>query len=123
MKQTAEHVFRHTLAAIDIPSTLARKLQRENSRICAGPTGIDLSDYREIVAIAFGKAAFAMADGLSSILAPEFPPDGILVVPALPPAHFPDGKRSSAVIPYPPQKVSRQAAPSSIASRAAMNTL
>lgn len=89
MKQTAEHVFRHTLAAIDIPSTLARKLQRENSRICAGPAGIDLSDYREIVAIAFGKAAFAMADGLSSILAPEFPPDGILVVPALPPRALP----------------------------------
>lgn len=92
MKQTAEHVFRHTLAAIDIPSTLARKLQRGNSRICAGATEIDLSDYREIVAIAFGKAAFAMADGLTSILAPEFPPDGILVVPAPPPRALPGWK-------------------------------
>ena len=33
MKQTAERVFRHTLAAIDIPAALARKLQRSDSRI------------------------------------------------------------------------------------------
>ncbi|MFZ0886121.1 MAG: DUF4147 domain-containing protein [Candidatus Acidiferrales bacterium] len=85
MKQTAEHVFRHTLEAIDVPSALARKLQRDNSHICAGPTEIDLSAFNEIVAIAFGKAAFAMAEGLTSILAPEFVPDGILVVPATPP--------------------------------------
>ncbi|MFZ0521892.1 MAG: DUF4147 domain-containing protein [Candidatus Acidiferrales bacterium] len=85
MKQTAEHVFRHTLEAIDVPSALARKLQRDNSHICAGPTEIDLSAFNEIVAIAFGKAAFAMAEGLTSILAPEFVPDAILVVPATPP--------------------------------------
>ncbi|MFZ3331576.1 MAG: DUF4147 domain-containing protein [Candidatus Acidiferrales bacterium] len=84
MKQTAEHVFRHTLQAIDIPSALARKLQRENSRICIGPAEINLSGFTEIVAIAFGKAAFAMAEGLTSILAPEFAPEGILVVPAPP---------------------------------------
>lgn len=85
MKQTAEHVFRHTLQAIDIPSALARKLQRDNSHICPGATEIDLREFNEIVAIAFGKAAFAMAEGLTSILAPEFAPDSILVVPAAPP--------------------------------------
>ncbi|MFY9802229.1 MAG: DUF4147 domain-containing protein [Candidatus Acidiferrales bacterium] len=89
MKQTAEHVFRHTLAAIDVSSALARKLQRSDSRICVGPAEIDLRDYSAIVAIAFGKAAFAMADGLTSILAPEFQPDGILVVPAPPPRALP----------------------------------
>jgi glycerate 2-kinase len=92
MKQTAEHVFRHTLEAIDVPSTLARKLQRDNSRICAGPAEIDLSDFTEIVAIAFGKAAFAMADGLARILAPEFAVDGILVVPAPPARPLPGWK-------------------------------
>ncbi|MGB2619113.1 MAG: glycerate-2-kinase family protein, partial [Candidatus Acidiferrales bacterium] len=85
MKQTAEHVFRHTLEAIDVSSALARKLQRDNSHICAGATEIDLSAFNEIVAIAFGKAAFAMAEGLTSILAPEFAPDGILVMPVPPP--------------------------------------
>ena len=84
MKRTAEQVFRHTLAAIDIPSALARKLQRCDSRICVGSTEVDLRDFDEIVAIAFGKGAFAMADGLTSILAPEFSPNGILVVPSAP---------------------------------------
>jgi glycerate 2-kinase len=92
MKQIAEHVFRHTIEAIDIPSTLARKLQRDNSHICAGPTEFDLRDFTEMVAIAFGKAAVAMADGLTSILAPEFTPDGILVVPAPPPRALPGWK-------------------------------
>jgi glycerate 2-kinase len=92
VKQTAEHVFRHTLAAIDIPAALARKLDRRGSLICAGGSDIDLSGFREIVAIAFGKAALAMARGLHEILAPEFPPDGILVVPVAPSQPLPGWK-------------------------------
>jgi glycerate 2-kinase len=85
MKKTAEHVFRHTLSAIDIPAALGRKLDRRGSLISAGGSPeIDLRGFREIVAIAFGKAALAMAQGLHEILTPEFPPDGILVVPAAP---------------------------------------
>jgi len=83
VKKTAEHVFRHTLTAIDIPAALGRKLDRRGSLISAGGSSdIDLRSFREIVAIAFGKAALAMARGLHEILTPEFPPDGILVVPA-----------------------------------------
>jgi glycerate 2-kinase len=82
VKQTAEHVFRHTLAAIDIPSALSRKLDRRGSLICGCGFDTDLSEFREIVAIAFGKAALSMARGLYEILTPEFSPDGILVVPA-----------------------------------------
>jgi len=83
VKKTAEHVFRHTLAAIDIPSALARRMDRRGLLISAGGSSdIDLSGFREIVAIAFGKAALAMARGLHEVLIPEFPPDGIVVVPA-----------------------------------------
>ena len=83
MKKTAEHVFQHTLTAIDIRAALGRKLDRRGSLISAGGSSdIDLRSFREIVAIAFGKAALAMARGLHEILTPEFPPDGILVVPA-----------------------------------------
>ena len=93
MKKTAEHVFRHTLAAIDISAALGRKLDRRGSVISAGGSSeIDLRDFREIVAIAFGKAALAMARGLHEILTPEFPPDGILVVPAPPSAPLPGWK-------------------------------
>lgn len=93
MKQVAQRIFRRTLAAIDVPAALARKLARDGSRIHAGEGSaavfIDLRPYREIVAIAFGKASFAMAEGLSAILAPEYRIDGILVVPASPPRDLP----------------------------------
>jgi glycerate 2-kinase len=82
VKDTAERIFRKTLEAIDIPTTLARRLDREGSIIRAEHAPVDLSEFREIVAIAFGKAAFAMAEGLSGVLAPEFQPEGILVGPA-----------------------------------------
>jgi hydroxypyruvate reductase len=81
------------LAAIDIPAALGRKLDRRGSLISAGGSSdIDLSGFREIVAVAFGKAALAMARGLHEILTPEFPPDGILVVPAPPASPLPGWK-------------------------------
>jgi len=93
VKKTAEHVFRHTLAAIDIAAAIGRKLDRRGSLISAGGSSeIDLRDFREIVAIAFGKAALGMARGLHDILTPEFPPDGILVVPAPPASPLPGWK-------------------------------
>lgn len=88
MKLTAQRIFRETLAGIDIRATLARKLAREGSRIHAGHAVFDLNEFREIVAIAFGKASLAMAEGLTEILAPEFQMEGILVVPALPMREF-----------------------------------
>jgi glycerate 2-kinase len=93
LKKTAEHVFRHTLTAIDIPAALERKLDRRGSLISAGVSSdIDLRGFREIVAIAFGKAALAMARGLLEILTPDFPIDGILVVPAPPSSSLPGWK-------------------------------
>jgi len=82
VKDTAKRLFLGTLAGIQIPAVLARKLNREGSSIRAAGSAIDLSEFREIVAIAFGKASFAMAEALSDVLAPEFPVDGILVGPS-----------------------------------------
>lgn len=84
MKVTAQRIFRNTLAAIDIPKILAHKMDRRGSQIRVQKTRIDLREYREIVAIAFGKAAFGMAQGLAAILTPDYPIDGILVVPSKP---------------------------------------
>jgi len=85
VKQVAQRVFRETLAAIDIPATLQRNLGRSGSRICAGDANIDLRDFAVIVAIAYGKASSAMAEGLTQVLAPEFHAEGILVAPTAPP--------------------------------------
>jgi glycerate 2-kinase len=84
VKQTAQRIFDHTLAAIDIPAALARKLARDGSRISVGSLSIDLAQNKEIVAIAFGKAALAMAQGLTEIFAPEYRIAGSLVVPSPP---------------------------------------
>jgi glycerate 2-kinase len=84
VKETAQRIFRKTLAAIDIPAALARKVARDGSRIRAGHVRLDLRGYPEIVAIAFGKAAFAMARGLHEILAPDYHVEEILVVPSPP---------------------------------------
>jgi glycerate 2-kinase len=89
VKQTAQRIFRETLAAIDIPATLERKLARNGSSIRAGDISIDLRDFRSIVAIAYGKASLAMAQGLVRILAPQYSSEGILVVPTAPPAELP----------------------------------
>ena len=85
MKDIAQRAFRRTLASIDIPQALERSLARSGSRIQAGDAEIDLRQFDSLLAIAYGKASFAMADGLSQVLAPEFPVDGILVVPSAPP--------------------------------------
>ncbi|MGA9185254.1 MAG: DUF4147 domain-containing protein [Candidatus Acidiferrales bacterium] len=95
MKETAQRIFRETLAAIRVPAAIERHLARRGSIIhlgessthprSLGRTEIDLREFREIVAIAFGKAAYGMAQGLSAALAPDFPVDGILVAPAAPP--------------------------------------
>jgi glycerate 2-kinase len=82
VKQTAQRILRETLAAIDIPASLARKLARSGSRIRAGEARIDLQEFSQIVAIAYGKASLAMARALSEVLTSPYRAEGILVVPA-----------------------------------------
>jgi glycerate 2-kinase len=89
VKELAQRIFRETLGAIDIPATLARKLDLRGSRVRVGAAEVDLREFDEVIAIAFGKAAFAMANGLAAVLAPDYPVEGILVVPAAPPIKLP----------------------------------
>jgi glycerate 2-kinase len=92
VKETAQRIFRNTLATIDIPGALEKSLACEGSCIQAGEEILDLRDFSRIVAICYGKAAFSMAQGLNNILAPDFQPEGILVVPAAPPCEIPGWK-------------------------------
>jgi len=85
VKEVAQRIFRNTLAALDISSALRRKLARHGSQVRVGEAAIDLRSFEEIVSIAIGKAAFPMADALTSILAPDFRVEGILVTPTEPP--------------------------------------
>jgi glycerate 2-kinase len=84
VKETAQRIFRATLAAIDIPETMCCKLDPSGSTICVDGERIDLRDFDEIVPIAYGKASLAMAGGLDRIIPPETRARGILVAPSAP---------------------------------------
>lgn len=88
----ARRIFQQTLAAIDIGAAIARSLERNGSRIRAGAGEIDLRDFEEIVAIAFGKASVAMAEGFQAALGPDFRAEGILVRPNLSARELPSWK-------------------------------
>jgi hydroxypyruvate reductase len=100
-KTVARRIFEHTLAAIDIPSAVQRALAREGARVYPCGIEINLNDYREIVAIAFGKASLAMAEGLHGMLAPDYAIDGIVVAPISPASSPPGWKTFLASHPVP----------------------
>ena len=82
LKQSAQEIFRATLAAIDIPSVMQRKLDRSGSRILANGVSYDLRAFDRILAVAIGKASIPMARGLAETLAPDFRAQGIVVAPS-----------------------------------------
>jgi glycerate 2-kinase len=81
LKHAALRIFRETLAAIDIPSAMRRKLGRAGSRIIVNGTPFDLAAFERICAIAIGKASVAMARGLADLLSPDLRAEGIVVAP------------------------------------------
>ena len=83
LKQIALQICRETFAAIDIPASMRRKLARAGSIIRIDGAALDLAPYKRILAIAIGKASVAMARGLSTLLAPDFHAEGVIVAPSL----------------------------------------
>jgi glycerate 2-kinase len=81
LKQAALRIFRETLAAIDIPSVMRRKLGRAGSRIFVNGAPFDLAAFERICAVAIGKASVAMARGLAESLSPNYRAEGIVVAP------------------------------------------
>jgi hydroxypyruvate reductase len=90
LKQSALRVFKETLAAIDIPAAMQRKLGRAGSQIFVNGLPFDLAAFQRIHAIAIGKASLAMAHGLYESLSPNFRAEGIVVAPTAG-SDLPDG--------------------------------
>ena len=103
MKQIAQRIFRETVAAMDVRGSVGRKLTRRGSLLEFNQKTLDLGGFREILGIAFGKAAFSMAAGFCDVLATEYRPEGILVVPAAPPRPLPGWKTFIGGHPVPDQ--------------------
>jgi glycerate 2-kinase len=82
LKELARRIFRETLAAIDIPLTMQRKLVQDGSLLRCGAMAIDLSQFKKIRVVAIGKAAHAMLDGLRVSLPRDCSFAGIASAPA-----------------------------------------
>jgi glycerate 2-kinase len=68
LKQIARRIFQETIAAIDIPGMMQRKLGREGMILHCNGTTIDLRSFSSLKVIAMGKAAHAMLEGLQLAL-------------------------------------------------------
>src|SRR5713101_6821043 len=92
LKQLARKIFHETLAAIDIPATMQRKLLRKGAVLVCGETKIDLGDFEKLRVVAIGKAAHAMVDGLAQVLAPCVRFEGVGSAPTVAHKHIPGSK-------------------------------
>jgi glycerate 2-kinase len=88
LKQLAHRIFQQTLAAIDIPVTMQRKLLRVGSRLRGGDAvsafDVDLRLFERVRVIAIGKAAHAMVEGLAAVLGTENAFEGAVAAPTEP---------------------------------------
>jgi glycerate 2-kinase len=92
LKQLARRIFQQTLAAIDIPATMRRRMSLAGTRLCCGEIDVDLRMFDRVRVIAIGKAAHAMVSGLAEVLGPALAFDGVVAAPT-PPAKARAGMR------------------------------
>ena len=83
-KNIAREIFRQTLASIDIPGTMERKLLLEGKRLILPDASVDLSKISEVRVVAIGKAAHSMIAGLPCILPDGLPLRGVVSAPTKP---------------------------------------
>ena len=91
LKQLARGIFRETLAAIDIPAAMRRKLVCDGSTLAIGSQCIELASFSRVCVVAIGKAAHAMVAGLTQLLPGATLLEGVAsapVAPATPVAGF-----------------------------------
>jgi hydroxypyruvate reductase len=88
-KDIARRILTESLAAIDIPRTLAGYLRREGRRVHACGQRFDLAGYEHIRVVGFGKGSFAMAAGLLDVFSPDFEAAGVLSIPSPAPHPLP----------------------------------
>jgi glycerate 2-kinase len=101
LKQLARQIFLETLAAIDIPATMQRKLHREGAQIVCEEKAFDLRSFEKIRIVALGKAAHAMIEGLVHVLEPFVGFEGVVSAPSLPRKRVPGLKYFAAGHPAP----------------------
>jgi glycerate 2-kinase len=89
LKQLARQIFHQTLAAIDIPAAMQRKLERNGMLLQCGAARIDLRRFSSVRVVAMGKAAHAMLEGLRTLLPSEIRFEGVVSAPVAPLGRMP----------------------------------
>ena len=85
LKQLARQIFLETLAAIDIPAAMQRKLWREGGVLhCGDEIVVDLRAFERVCLIAIGKAAHAMVEGLVPVIPDNLKLQGVVSAPTSP---------------------------------------
>jgi glycerate 2-kinase len=87
LKNIARQLFRETLAAIDVPAVMQRKLCLEGSLLRCGEIEVDLSGFSDFRVVALGKAAHAMLYGLRALLPSNIDLQGVVSAPTPPPTY------------------------------------
>lgn len=83
MKDLAREIFLDTLRRIELKSILGSHIRRQGTRLEVYGETLDLSDYRQVFLIAFGKASVTMSAVLAEILAEDLA-TAVIVTNALP---------------------------------------
>ena len=85
LKQLARRIFHETLAAIDIPRTMQRRVYFEHSWLLrCDDISVDTREFSNVHVVAIGKAAHAMLDGLRLCLPTNISFGGIVSSPTAP---------------------------------------
>jgi len=84
LKQLALQIFHETLAAIDIPAAMQRKVGRQGTLLHCAEFTVDLEAFESVRVVALGKAAHAMVDGLVAILGKDVAIAGVVSAPVAP---------------------------------------
>jgi glycerate 2-kinase len=90
-KQLARDIFLQTLASIDIPAVMRRKLEVTGGgrQLILAETSVELCDISRVFLVAIGKAAHAMVAGLVSLFPPGMLFSGVVTAPTEPDAPIP----------------------------------
>lgn len=84
LKRLAHLIFQETLAVIDIPTTMQRKVQVEGGLLRCGDAAVDLRDFAKVRVVAIGKAMHAMLSGLRELLPARMALEGVASAPTPP---------------------------------------
>jgi len=79
-KQIARRIFHETLASIDIPLAIERRINRVGRRICVDDWSCDLTGVSGMKVVAVGKAAHSMLSGFVRLF-PDVAIAGVVAAP------------------------------------------